>query len=1130
MAEPTLRAASPAVSASVQASAGSGKTWLLVTRLLRLLLAGVAPDRILAVTFTRKAAGEMRERLHARLREFAAADDDRLDTLLAQMDETPDPALRRRARALYESLLREPRPLRASTFHGFCQDLLRRFPLEAGLPPGFELLEGTGRLFEESWDALFAEASDFPETALATDLEHLFEACRSLESTRTSLYSFLHHRSDWWAYGEGRQDAAGHATRLLADMLGVDETDPIALFWTRTRPERLKEFAALLALHPNKGNDEHRTLIEATLTSGDRSAQAVAAIRAAFMTVQGTRRVRKESGVQEKKMGSEGQRRFLDLHAAVCEELESFQDRMARRATLALTSAWYRVGAHLLAHFQRIKRERRLVDFADLEWKACELLNHAEHAHWVQYKLDQRVEHLLVDEFQDTNPTQWRLLKPLLDELAAGDGGRSLFLVGDPKQSIYGFRRGNPALLEIATRAMERRLGAERFRLDQSWRSAPAILDFVNRVFAHPPLADRLPAFPAHASRHPSLWGRVELWPLVTEPEVLDDDPPPDVLRNPLERPRPLAEARCHYLEGRAIAARIRRLVDAATPVGDPADPRRLTYDDVYILLGTRTHLADYEAALRDSHVPYLSMDRGTLLHSIEIRDLEALLNVLMTPQDNLALAQVLRSPLFAVDDADLAELAQRAGDDWYERLLDAALELPSAHRLVRAARLLDRWRGLAGHIPIHDLLDRIYHEANLIARYESAFPTALRPRVRANLVRFIELALEVDAGRYPSLPHFLERLRRLRTLPDDAPDQAPPDSETGQRVRIMTIHAAKGLEAALVFLADSAHEPASRDAWEALVRWPAEADRPQRFLLAVPKAALDERSRGWLAERDAEQARESANLLYVAMTRAKQMLVITGCRPGKGTARGWYGSVAAALGTDPDAVDVPLEFESGVAPATAPAPPAAGPAPPPVDPRLLEPLAPPPVEREIAPSRGDDTLAEGTGSGRLRGVAMHRLLQFLGDGPAAEAAVAAAVERVAAELDLAPASPLLTECRDEALATLRAPELDWLFRPDPALRVHVETPVLYRDADGAQVFGIVDRLLVGADRVLLVDFKSHRVDSDATLAALCRHYQAQMALYRDGVARLWPERAVRTFLVFTHLRRAVEIAPGRPH
>jgi ATP-dependent helicase/nuclease subunit A len=909
--------------------------------------------------------------------------------------------------------------------------------------------------------------------------------------------------------------------------LDIDRSiDPVAAFWWEPAPSLLAEFAQLLALHPGTNNNKHRALIEAVLAASTFNDDAIDTVKQAFLTREGTRRIRKETKTQQKKMGEAGQRRFLELHDSLCAALEEYRDQQARRATLSLCTAWYRTGARLLEHFQRIKFERRQVDFADLEWKAYELLNQAEQAHWVQYKLDQRIEHLLVDEFQDTNPTQWRLLQPLLDELAAsGDAARSLFLVGDPKQSIYGFRRGNPALLEIATHAMESQLGAQRFHLDRSRRSAYTVLDFVNRVFTQPAMAARMPDFPLHDTWLDDLWGRVEVWPLFEEPDRAIPEDRPAALRNPLQTPRSLDETQRHYLEGRAIAAHIRQRLDDGTLIGANEAARRLSYDDIYILLGTRSHLADYEAALRDSHIPYLSMDRGTLLSSIEVRDLEALLNLLMTPQDNLALAQVLRSPLFAAGDAELADLARQRGTNWYERLLAHATSLPPGHRLARAARLLQVWRGLAGQIPIHDLLDRIYHEANLIRRYESASPAALRPRVRANLTRFIELALEVDAGRYPSLPHFLERLRRLRSQRDDAPDQAPPDSETGQRVRIMTIHAAKGLEAPLVYLADSAHEPREQNAHSALVRWPAGADRPDRFLLAGPAATLDSHSRELLDGQAAERARESANLLYVALTRAKQMLVVTGCKPTRGEARRWYGDIAAALGEDPDEITSPLEREHGKPP-TRPAEQAipARPAPN-VDPRLRQPITLPRNTVEIAPSRQADEADEGTGSSRLRGVAIHRLLQLLNARVAASpAATDDLLRRIAGELGLQPDAPLLRACRDEALAVIEAPDLAWLFRPQAGVRIHAEVPLTYATADGATVFGVVDRLLVGPEDVWLVDFKSHQVADDTALAELCDRFAPQMSMYRDGVARLWPDRTLHSYLLFTHLRRAVEL------
>ncbi|HHO67878.1 MAG TPA: DNA helicase UvrD [Gammaproteobacteria bacterium] len=1119
-----MRAADPALDASVLASAGSGKTWLLTARLVRLLLAGARPDGILAITFTRKAAAEMRERLGERLRALLEADDAGLDALLAEIGETPDAARRARARQLFEELLFSELPLRATTFHSFCQGLLQRFAEEAGLPPGFELAEATGLLQEEAWNALIAEATADPARAPATWLDTLFEACGGINNSRQALMSFLEHRSDWWAFTQGMREPVGYAIDWLRRQLDIDtDLDPDAAFWTAARRRELEEFVALLERHPGKKNDAAAARILDALSRADATL-----LEGAFFRDKGKgpRLSRTSNKTQQKRMGADGEARFLQLHEHLCEALEQRRDRLARLHTLRTGTAWYRAGARLLAHYQRIKRERRLLDFADLEWKTCELLGDAEQAHWVQYKVDQRIDHLLIDEFQDTNPTQWRLVLPLLEELAAGgERHRSLFLVGDAKQSIYRFRRGNPALLEAASRWMQAHLGGREFHLDRSWRSAPAILECVNRVFGDGrPLGGRLHGFQPHATHLRDLWGRVELWPLFDDPE--DETPPPDdgALRNPLQRPREVHRRRPAYREGQAIAARIEALVGKPVLLGAAGQARPAGYDDVVILLRSRTHLADYEQALRERGIPYLSMDRGTLLASLEVCDLEALLRVLMTPQDNLALAQVLRSPLFSAADDDLQALARAGQGPWIERLATLAPELPEAHPLHHAWRLLSDWRERAGRIPIHDLLDRIFHQTRLLERYQAASHPTQVPRIRANLVRFLELALEVDAGRYPSLPHFLDRLRQLRGLDEDAPDQAPPESDGGQRVRLMTIHAAKGLEAPVVFLADSARSERNRTAFHALVRWPAEADRPTHLLLTGRSAELDAVSRGLLDEEAQEEARESANLLYVALTRARQLLFVSGSRPARGEAGGWYGAVEAAL-KDARLADGITGLESNrppvaAAPAAAETAPAVTP-----DPRLSRPLAVAPQWREIAPSHAaDEEAVTATGGGTLRGRAIHRMLQLACGGESGDVA-----RRVARELALDDDAPPLQAWWQEARRLLDEPALAWLFDAGRYRQACNEVPVQYLDGD-TTVYGIVDRLVVTDDEVHLVDYKTHPVDDDQTLQRLAERYRPQLELYREAVARLWPQHRIRASLLFTHSRRLLELTPEDPH
>ncbi|NIP73928.1 MAG: UvrD-helicase domain-containing protein, partial [Gammaproteobacteria bacterium] len=804
-----LDATAPEAHATVMAAAGTGKTWLLVTRVVRLLLAGARPEGILAVTFTRKAAAEMLERLHERLLAYAGADDDELNEALGLIGLEPDEGLRARARRMYEELLASPRPPRMTTFHSFCQEILQRFPLEADVPPGFELVDTAGPLEQQALDALYQEATTGPDGALGRALEELFDGCAGLDNTQKALTDFLHHRSDWWAFTDGANDPVARGVRSLLTALQVDpERDYAAeLFDERTRAG-LNAFGALLARHGTKTNRGHaERLGEALGEARDElpARERLKQIQTVFFTAKGERRRRGPGKTQQRSLGADGEARLLALHESLCERLEAVRDQIARTDTFALTRAWYRAGQRLIEHFQRIKRERRWLDFIDLEWTTCCLVSDAESAHWIQYKLDRRIDHILVDEFQDTNPTQWRLLLPLLEELAAGAGerARSVFLVGDDKQSIYGFRRADPRLLHSAGGWLRRRLGALTCPLDHSRRSSPAIIECVNAVFARAPLAERIGAFQAHDTHRGELWGRVELLPLVrAAPQEEREASGDGGLRDPLLSPRVAVEDRRHYEEGRAIAERIGRLVAERTPVVDDRIVRPLRYGDVLILLRKRAPATALEQALRDAGIPYLGTGRGTLLESLEVSDMEALLSTLINPYDNLALAQVLRSPVFAADDADLVRLACAGDGTWRERLAEMAPGLPDDHPLHRAHRLLGSWETLAGRVPVHDLLDRIYSEADLPSCYEAAFPRPLRPRVHANLARFIELALEVDSGRYPTLPGFLERLRQLKRHPLEAPDE-PPSLGGEDRVRIMTVHGAKGLEAPVVWLAD---------------------------------------------------------------------------------------------------------------------------------------------------------------------------------------------------------------------------------------------------------------------------------------------------------------------------------------
>lgn len=1125
-----LAPSAPGISATVMASAGTGKTWLLVTRLIRLLLAGVTPDAILAITFTRKAAAEMQARLAQRLRALAALDEALRASALSQLGVTPTPERVAAAGRLHERLLRGERNVRVTTFHAFCQEILRRFPLEADVPPGFEVLDSAGMIESEAWDALVAEATAQPDAPLSQDLQALYVQHGGHQGTRAALSSFLAHRSDWWAYTRGEADPVAYACRRLQTALDIDpHADPARAWFTPALEAALQEYGQLLARHPIEKHLHCAELISRALDERQDVPARQSAATQALLTQKNEPRALKASKALQNALGATGMERLLALHQQLCASVSELLDRQRRHRTYALSHAWFRAGTRLLEHYQRLKTERRVLDFSDLEWKAYLLINHADHAQWVQYKLDQRIEHLLIDEYQDTNPTQWHLILPLLEELASGDGERrrSVFLVGDAKQSIYRFRRANPRLFDAAADWLAARLGAGTYGLATSWRSAPAIMECVNRVFSAD-ATQALPGFTPHATHHETLWGRVELLPLVQPPEPRQPAPRA-ALRNPLRMPRDVYVDDRFLREGRVIAATINALIAAPTYLGAAHEARAAGYSDVMLLVRSRTHVHHYERALREAGIPYIGANRGTLLESQEVIDLRALLNTLTVPYDNLALATVLRSPLFACSDEDLQHLARDSKTPpWWDRVMELGTSGNASAALARAARLLGRWQACAGTLPVHDLLDRIYCEGDVFARYEAAFPTHLRTRVRANLTRFLELALAVDSGRYPSLPYFLARLHDVQQLADEAPDEAPA-LRTAGAVRILTIHAAKGLEAPIVFLADATCVPVPRTAHGALVHWPAQADRPTRFLLLGRKAELDSWSAAQLQTDEQNEAREDLNLLYVALTRARQLLYVSGAAPRRGPELGWYGMIASRLAPE----DAERAMREGMALERHAMPPAPAAVSPPVaavthpapDPRLREPLVGKHEEVELAPSRIADgrLAAAGDEDGQARGVAIHRFLELLNGAPARDDVALRA--RVAHEVGMNARDPVLRDWYCEALAVVEAPELAHLFRPGRYIRAYDEVPMVYT-FEGRRVHGVVDRIVVADDDIWVIDYKTHRAAHDRR--ALADLYSKQLEYYARGARRLWPHHHVRAALLFTANAQLLELHRDR--
>jgi ATP-dependent helicase/nuclease subunit A len=892
----------PKRSVVVEACAGSGKTWLLVSRIVRLLLDGAQPSQILAITFTRKAAQEMQARLQLWLRDLAMGDETSVRKFFAErgVDRLSEEQLQR-ARSLYKEVLLAQPGITISTFHGWFMQVMQRAPLNSDVMQGMSLLERAGAEQEEAWEELLEQMRKQADGADAQHMQWLFENC-GLSNTRTLLFNFLGKRAEWWAYtshlpspaggggGEGSDSVSFALDNLRADLAVNLEFDPVADWGMCGNSEEvLFAFVHQLAGSGTQTQKDKASEMERAWTDSAQEAR-FAQMWPLLFTQAGEPRKLKATKNQNADT-------FAVAMSNLQASLQEVRDTLAEQQAYRLNEAVLHCGVAFLERYQALKAQKQQMDFSDLEWQLCRLLQQSEHAETMQYKLDSRYRHVLLDEFQDTNPLQWQILRAWFDASVAVDSQPSVFVVGDPKQSIYRFRRADARLFGVAREYLKEHFAAHELHNNHTRRNAPAVLAAVNAVFADHP--EGFVDFEPHTAEHTGLPGHVLALPLAVAEQGREEttDDAPLVLRDPLTTPRGEAEEGGRQKEAVQFADMLQTIASDWS-VNDEGETRRATYGDIMVLVRSRTHLQVYEEALRAKHIPFISSRRGGLLDTLEAEDVQALLMFLITPFADLALAQVLRTPIFACSDADLMRLATGEETSWWQRLQHLAEPSPA---LQRAAELLQRWLALADKLPVHDLLDRIYFEGDVLARYSAVLPVEMRAKVTANLHAFMKMALDIDAGRYPSLPRFLQDLRELRDSSDDAPDEGKLGT-AGDAVRIYTVHESKGLEAPIVWLLDANAEKKNKDGNDVLLDWPTHEQQPLHFSLFADQASRGKK-RAPLFEQDAaQQAREEMNLLYVAMTRAQQVLIVSGNSKGeekeeKKKTLSWYDRVAAVAG-----------------------------------------------------------------------------------------------------------------------------------------------------------------------------------------------------------------------------------------
>ncbi len=1081
------RASDPMVSTWLSANAGSGKTKVLTDRVARLLLRGVAPQQILCLTYTKAAASEMQNRLFRLLGDWAMRPDAELRAALAAIGEDGGtPAQLAEARRLFARAIETPGGLKIQTIHSFCAALLRRFPLEAGLSPAFTEMDARAAraLRAEVLDTLAAgphadAVARFAEHFTGAELEPLLaEIC-----DRAHLFDAPAPGHADFALPEGLT-MAGLADRVVPDDAAalLRELPPVLDGGTTTD---VKHAAKLRALAPDRRDATLLGGLEALLLTGKDAKTPFAPKTGKFPTKATRTRL-----------------------GARCAVLDSLMDRVAEArpqrlalAALARAQALHGLARPFLAAYGAAKAARGWLDFDDLITRTDTLLTDPSVAAWVLFKLDGGVDHVLVDEAQDTSPAQWRVIAHLTQEFTAGQGARdvarTLFVVGDKKQSIYSFQGADLAVFDrvkadFAARLADAGIGLAQAELAHSFRSSDAVLRCVDMTF-RAPHADGLGGAPAHLAFHPDRPGRVDVWPPVLPDESGE---PPDWF-DPVDAP---SDAHHHRRLARAIAAELRGLIDAGTLLPDGDDARPMDEGDVLILVRKRNTLFhEIIAACKAAGLAIAGADRLRLGGEMAVRDLTALLRVLATPEDDLSLAACLRAPLCGWTEDDLYRLAQgRARGEFLWARLRAAADGGTARAM------LDDLRMQADFLRPYDLVERCLtrHDGRrrLISR--------LGPEAEDGIDAFLAQALAYEQAETPSLTGFLAWLER-----DEVELKRELDT-AGRMLRVMTVHGAKGLEAPVVILPDTAEESGGDRA--AILDIGGRAAWP---------GAVDAHSAPEQAARDARQtqaAQESARLLYVAMTRAENWLIVAGA--GKVAAPDcWYqrasaGVAAAGAVTCDTPTGAGQRHAHGAWPvaATADAPVLAHAAPPLPD-ALFRPLAaPPPDPGPVNPSQlGGAKALPGEGGDAAdaaleRGTQLHLLLEHLPGVAHAQWPDAAA----ALLGDTVTADALLPEAR----AVLDAPALAEIFAPDTLAEVEIAGTL-----DGAPLLGTIDRLLVRPDHVLAVDYKSNRVIPD-TARDVPDGLLRQMGAYQAALEQVYPDRAVSVALLWTRAARLMPL------
>ncbi|MFH5775136.1 double-strand break repair helicase AddA [Paracoccus sp. NGMCC 1.201697] len=1093
-----VRAADPLRSTWLTANAGSGKTRVLTDRVARLLLAGTAPEKILCLTYTKAAATEMQNRLLARLGKWAMLPEARLRAELAQLGEDEAPDLRA-ARRLFARAIETPGGLKVQTIHSFCGGVLRRFPIEAGVPHGFTELDDRSAALIRSEIIEDMARENAPEL---TDLLALHSG-ENLDGFLSGLRGF-----------ENPADPGA-----IWRACGLEPGEDMTLLLSRTFTDGALVIAAMIPHLLKSGSNDQKAA--ARLATGNWTRPGLAELlilEAVLLTGSGAKEpfTAKYDSFPTKALRSGACAELIDDLAILMERVESARPRRIALSHAARTLALHRFGCAFLGRYRAEKAVRGYLDFDDLIDRTARLLSENSMAQWVLFRLDGGIDHILVDEAQDTSPAQWQVIQRLTDEFTSGQGAReagsrSLFVVGDPKQSIYSFQGADIAVFETRRAGFAEAFAAvmnpmQVLELRHSFRSSTAILSLVDRVFAGD-AARGLGDPPEHRAFRTDMPGRVDLWPAIPKP----DKPEAGDWTDPVDQPAENSET---TELARAVARAIAGIL--GQPIHDAKRNciRRVRAGDVLILVQRRSDLfAEIIAALKIAGLPVAGADRLKLAGEMAVRDIRAVLSVLATPEDDLSLAAALRSPLFGLGEEELYRLAakRKKGEYLWRRLRD------SGHReAVDLLADLMRWTGfMRPYDLIQRLLIRHGGRERLVAR--------LGPEAEDGIDELLSQALSYESSETPSLTGFLVWLSGDDVEVKRQPGSAGEDGEG--LIRVMTVHGSKGLESPIVIMPDTAKRRPPREGQvltmpDGMPLWRGKkGERPD----VVEDLAAD------LTDR---QLQERKRLLYVGLTRAESWLIVAAAGETGVDEDSWHSLVAAGIDrADLTETRLPADWGGEIRrlsfgnwPETAPETVHVERSMP-VEPGWLraDPPAAPEKRRPVAATSlggAKVMVAQGQGdaaAAMLFGTRLHLLLEHLpGHDPAAWPGIA---RDVLADAEGGLPEPVaLAGLLDEAREVLTAPALSAVFDLPDGAEVFQELALSAPLPGIGMLWGKIDRLVVTPDAILAIDYKSNRDVPDrpeATPLGILR----QMAAYRTALRQLWPDRPVAAAVLWTASR-----------